>query len=257
MHIRVALEAILIHLQRVRRNERARGRACERREEVLLARSRPRSPPLAGIARVHEQHRRREDDNHRGEATAHLPLDAWSGKSMQDEEPDGDRRGQYVGPVDDAACVLILDFGNAVDASEQQTADEQYDCHREQCVTDPDGSPVATVVRVAEVEDPENDDRQNDHQSEHQVDEEHELVEVILQDLTAIPLGEGDGRQVARVDREQGEETEDDHQELAEARSDGRDVFPHRRLVLSHRDAPDLPSRRGGVRSSSPVEPRA
>jgi len=180
-----------------------------------------------------------------GESPADVPLDPRACQAVQPVQPPGDQRQCHVQPVDDVAAEGVLEIDDVLDPHQGEAGHQHGDRHGEQDVADPDRSPVAAVVGVADVQAAEDDQRQNEHQTDHDVAQQHQEVEVCLVDLAGDPLHAGDRREVGGVGREQRDQDEDDPQEFPEARRDRADVELLRWIrcrggrllfVLRHRD---------------------
>jgi hypothetical protein len=58
------------------------------------------------------------------------------------------------------------------------------------------------------------------------MEQEHRLVEIVLKYLARVPLGEANADQIHRIDRNEGEQCQDDEKEPAHPGADGRNIPP-------------------------------
>ena len=191
---------------------------------------------------MEKNHSQDDHADRRRPTQARLPLDARPGQSVQEVEPHGKDRRDDVRPVGDGAQLRILqpdilELEN-VDARQQQPRDEHDEAGGEEQVADFHRATVRAIVRIFDVEDAEDDNRQDEHKSQREVREEHGLVKIVLEsDPTSPiePLQKRNAGQVNRVRAHQRDQPEDEAEQNAQPR-------PHRAHVL-------LPWRRAARRN--------
>src|SRR5580765_604549 len=108
IRILMAFETIIVHHQRPRRDEFARGGSGKGRMEILLSffGANLIFPRVLGVKKDHRKHNC--SDRH-APARANVPFDARSSQSMQDIEPNRQQRSNDMHPVESGAEVWVLD----------------------------------------------------------------------------------------------------------------------------------------------------
>ena len=152
-------------------------------------------------------------------------------------------------PVGAVAQRRVLQVEQA-EAGQRDSREQQHERGGKQRDAGADRAAVGTLPRIAEMQRAEHDDRDDDQESEHQVQQEHDLVEVVLQRLAGPPFEPRDRAQVHRVDGEQREQREDAQHKLSQPGSDGWNVADPGttggarlgRVLQSHLPAPPSPS---------------
>ena len=90
----VALQAVVVHHQRLGRDELAVGGDRLGREEVLLALLRPLDAERPGVLRVEQPHHRDEADDRNGQPPRPVPADPRAGQPVLDVERRPPRAGR-------------------------------------------------------------------------------------------------------------------------------------------------------------------
>ena len=222
----MAFEAIAVVVQDAGRDESAGRGPGQRRKEVLLA-GRGAHAVLSRIARVQPCHGQGKGAGDRAPYQTNTPADASTGQPVKDEQPHRDQWRDHVRPVDDSTHFRIAQLETQpehVESDQDQAADQQQQTRGEQRVAGADRPSVRPVSGVANVQHAEDHHRQDQDPTQYEVQQEHELVEIILINLATNRFEEGNAGQVDRVDAHQGDESEDDGKELFQARPDRRHV---------------------------------
>ena len=221
--VAVALPAIGIHHQRSGRNEIAGGGARQRRGVILRSGRGSLLIPVPRVLRLDQQHDTGKRRRERSPSPSELPVDPLAGQTVQHVEPRQRKRRYHVHPVGAVAQHRILQVEEA-EAGQRDSRQQQHERRGKERDPGADRAPVGSLPRIAEMQGTEDEYRNDDQEPEHQVQQKHDLVEVVLQRLAGPPFEPGDRAQVDRVDGEQREQREDGEQEPSEPRSDGRNV---------------------------------
>ena len=225
----VALQAVVVHHQRLRRNEVAARGFRSAGLEVFLAVLRLRGAERR-VRRMEEQHHERRRGGGEAELDADAPLDLRPGEPVQDVEPDCEQRRDHVRPIGDVPRVGILEAeileAEDVGAGQCKSGHQHDDTHDEQRIADAHRATIGPVVRVLHVDQPKEQIGHDQHQPEDQVGEEHELIEIVLIQLRAVdPFEKRDRREVERVGAKQRDERENEVEQVAQLRTDRAHVF--------------------------------
>ena len=97
--ILVALQAVGVHVQRLRADEVAGGSACQRRLKVLRAFFRAHNVPFSRILRLPPDHADRRRRSEPGPDESLLPSHLWTNQTMHPIQPTADQWRDDVGPV--------------------------------------------------------------------------------------------------------------------------------------------------------------
>ena len=216
--IGMAAFAVVVHHQRVCRDEVPGGSLGQRRQEVFLALFRPSHVPFARIGRV--AHRDRHDScGHGTQVTqAVLPLNLRPGETMQDVEPDAKQRADDVSPVGNRPGLRLPEF-EASHAEQSESRHQHDDAGREEGVPDRHCSPILTAQGVLDVDQTEHNERHNQQQPKDQVPEKHAQVEEVLIGPSRRPLHRCDRGQVCRVGDQQRQQRQHQIQQLPQLRA--------------------------------------
>ena len=174
---------------------------------------------------VHGHHDARKARTHQGPAPHDVPAQPGTGQPVKHEQPGDDEGRHHVGPVHQGPHAVIVD-GEKLETRQQQSGHQQGNPAGEQSQARADGIPVRSVPGTAHVADGKDKEYRQQDQPQRQMDDEHQQVVVILQDLAGDRLGNGHAPEINRVHRQQGEQQEDDAQ-------------PATQILRQHRPAHD------------------
>ncbi len=158
---------------------------------------------------MEENHSQDADTHGSPPAQPNPPFDARPGQPMQHVQPNGNDRGDHVGPVGHRteprifqAQVLEL---KDIDPSQQHSGNDEHQAGGKKKVADFHRTPVGPIVRVLDMQRAEDDYRQHNQQSQQQVGAEHHHVKpVLIRGVRIVfrPLQKRDSAQVDRVGRQ-------------------------------------------------------
>ena len=219
----MALFAVVVHHERLRRDERRVGRHGFGGEEVFLALSRPLTCIVRRVGRVQNAHRHHQQSDHGAPALHVDPLDARARPAVADVKADRKHGRDEVRPIADLPDARVANL-EAFQPHEHQARNEHHDADAHQGDSAPNGGPIRTLTRRHPVRRAEDEKRHDQHEAQEDMNRHHQHVEGRLLGRFRPPCQHGDAQQVQAVAAQHAEPQQHHPQEGPELRADGGHV---------------------------------